>query len=197
MRDLSVGLAVLLTLTLAPPALADYIIKLKNGRTVETSRYWEEKDEIKFQWPGGVASLPKKDLLTITEVEEKFPDPSPKRDPQPAPESPGAPPEASLATVNIVGKVSPAERSSSAEGFQEVSVEHYRKQKAYYVEQFEKAYQRYLEASSRRDGEGKRKAWEEFNRFGGRVITLETELKKKNNGTLPSWWKEGKNKEEK
>jgi hypothetical protein len=74
-------------------------------------------------------------------------------------------------------------------------MEHYRKQKAYYIEQFEQAYQRYLEASSRRDAEGKKKAWEEFNRFGGQVITLETELKKKNNGSLPSWWKEEKNKE--
>jgi hypothetical protein len=197
MRDLSFGLAVLLTLTLPPSALADYIIKLKNGRTVETSRYWEEKDEIKFQWPGGIASLPKKDLLTITEVKEKFPDPSPNPDPEPAPERPETPPEASLATVNIVGRVSPAERSSSADGFQEVTVEYYRKRKAYYVEQFEKAYQRYLEASSRRDGEGKRKAWEEFNRFGGQVITLEDELKKKNNGALPSWWKEEKNQQEK
>ncbi len=197
MKDSSLGLAVLLTLALTPPALADYIIKLKNGRTVETARVWEEKGEIKFQWPGGVASLPKKDLLAITEVEKEFPDRSNDRIIQHQPEKPATPTEASPETAIIVEKVSPAERSPSAEGSQERSVEHYRRQKAHYIKQFERAYQRYLEASSRRDAEGKKKAWEEFNRFGGQVITLETELKKKNHGTVPSWWKEEKAKEEK
>jgi hypothetical protein len=197
MKGLSVGLAILLTLTLTPPALAGYIIKLKNGRTVETDRFWEEKGEIKFQWPGGVASLPKKDLLSITEVEEKFPDRTPSREEQPIPKNREPSPEASLAPVNILEKVSLVEKSSPSESSQEINVAHYRKQKAYYIEQFEQAYQRYLEASSRRDVEGKKKAWEEFNRFGGQVVTLETELKKKNNGTVPSWWKEEKTKEEK
>lgn len=197
MKGLSVGLAILLTLTLTPPALAGYIIKLKNGRTVETARFWEEKDEIKFQWPGGVASLPKKDLLSITEVEEKFPDRTPSREKQPIPKNREPSPEASLAPVNILEKVSLVEKSSPSESSQEINVAHYRKQKAYYIEQFEQAYQRYLEASSRRDVEGKKKAWEEFTRFGGQVVTLETELKKKNNGTVPSWWKEEKTKEEK
>jgi hypothetical protein len=197
MKGLSVGLAILLTLTLTPPALAGYIIKLKNGRTVETDRFWEEKGEIKFQWPGGVASLPKKDLLSITEVEEKFPDRTPSREKQPIPKNREPSPEASLAPVNILEKVSLVEKSSPSESSQEINVAHYRKQKAYYIEQFEQAYQRYLEASSRRDVEGKKKAWEEFNRFGGQVVTLETELKKKNNGTVPSWWKEEKTKEEK
>ena len=195
MRDSSVGLAIILTLSFTPPALADYIIRLKNGRTLETPRFWEERGEIKFQWPGGVVSLSKKDLLTITEVENRFSDQTPSREKQPAPENPETPPETPLSTMNIVEKVSPAERLSSAEGLRGVSMEHYRKQKAYYTKQFEEAYQRYLEASSRRDAEGKKKAWEEFNRFGGQVVALETELKKKNNGALPSWWKEEKDKE--
>ena len=195
MRILSVGVAILLTLTLTPPGFADYIIKLRNGRTLETPRFWEERGEIKFQWPGGVVSLSKKDLLTITEVENKFSDQTPNGERQPASENLEIPPGAPLATMNIVEKVFPSERLSSAEAFQWVSMEHYRKQKAYYIEQFEQAYQRYLEASSRRDAEGKKKAWEEFNRFGGQVITLETELKKKNNGALPSWWKEQKDEE--
>jgi len=195
MRDLSVGWAILLTFTLTPPALADYRIKLKNGRTVETAQFWVEKDEIKFQWPGGVASLPKKDLLTITEVEKEFPGRARNGDKYSAPDKQETPPEPPLATANIVEKVSPAERPSSAEIPRERSVEYYRKQKAHYIQQFEQAYQRYLEASSRRDAEAKKKAWEEFNRYGGQVITLETELKEKNNGIVPSWWKEETGKE--
>jgi hypothetical protein len=197
MRELSLGLAIFLTLALTPPAFADYLIKLKNGRTLETPRFWEEQGEIKFQWPGGVVSLPKKDLLTITEVEKKFSDQIPNGEKHPASGNLETPPGAPGATMDMVKEVFPEERPSSAEALRFVSIEHYRKQKAYYIEQFEQAYQRYLEASSRRDAEGKKKAWEEFNRFGGQVITLETELKKKNNGALPSWWKEEKNKEEK
>jgi hypothetical protein len=195
MRDLSVGWAILLTFTLTPPALADYRIKLKNGRMVETAQFWVEKDEIKFQWPGGVASLPKKDLLAITEVEKIFTGGAPNGEKHPAPDKQETAPEPSRATVNRAGNVSPAERPSSAETSREYSVDYYLKQKAYYIEQFEQAYQRYLEASSRRDVEAKNKAWEEFNRFGGQVITLETELKRKNHGTVPSWRKEEKAKE--
>ncbi len=195
MRKLSIGLAILLTLTFTPRALADYLIKLKNGRTLETPRWWEERGEIKFQWPGGVASLSKKDLLAITEVENKFPTRTPNGEKKPSPENLRTLPEAPLSTMNVMGKVFPAERLSSEEGLQGVGIDHYRKQKAYYIEQFEQAYKRYLESSSRRDVEGKKKAWEEFNRFGGQVITLETELKKKNNGALPPWWMEEKNEE--
>ncbi len=108
MRNLSVGLAIFLTLILTPLAFADYLIKLKNGRTLETPRFWEERGEIKFQWPGGVVSLPKKDLLTITEVENKFSDQTPNGEKQPASENLETPPGAPLATMNIVEKVFPA-----------------------------------------------------------------------------------------
>ncbi len=155
---------------------------------METGRFWEDKDEIKFQWPGGVVSLPKKDLLAITEVEKKSPgrsadgeEPALIRKPETGSVAP--PPE-----LKPTGKAPSGKEPSSFDGFPEGSAEYYRRQKAYYLEQFESAYRRYLEASSRRDREGKKKAWEEFNQFGGRVITLEAELKKKNHGIVPSWW---------
>lgn len=72
----------------------------------------------------------------------------------------------------------------------EMNIEQYKKQKAYFTEQFEQAYERYLEATSRRDEEGKKKAWEEFNNYGGKVVSMEAELMKKNNGIVPQWWKE-------
>jgi hypothetical protein len=72
----------------------------------------------------------------------------------------------------------------------EITVEHYKKQKAYYTQQYEEAYQRYLDATSRRDLEAKKKAWVEFNKYGGEVVKMESDLRKKNNGEVPSWWKE-------
>ncbi len=56
------------------------------------------------------------------------------------------------------------------------------------MEKYERAYERYLEASSRQDKAAKEKAWEEFNRYGGQVISLQEELKIKNRGVLPEWW---------
>lgn len=71
-----------------------------------------------------------------------------------------------------------------------MDIEQYKKQKAYYTEQFEQAYQRYMDATSRKDEEGKKKAWEEFNNYGGKVVSMEAEVMKKNNGVVPQWWKE-------
>jgi hypothetical protein len=184
MKKFSLGMAVLLTLVLTPAAFADYVIKLKNGRTVETAKCWEEKGEVKFEWEGGVASLPKKNVVSITWVEEKFSDRAP-RPSQPAAEPKDVPAEPPKPTIQKV------EDAASAEASQEVSVEKYKKEKAYYTKQFEDAYQRYLDATSRRDAEAKKKAWEEFNQYGGQVVKMETELRKKNNGQIPAWWKEG------
>ena len=188
MKKISVGLTFLLAVFLSSPALADYVIKLKNGRTVETAKCWEEAGQIKFQWEEGVASLPKKNVVSIDWVEEKFPSRASRPNPQPAEPEP----------VREEGPKPAAKKGeppARQEGSQEINVEQYKKKKTQYVTQYEQAYQRYLEATSRGDAEAKKKAWEEFNRFGGQVITLETELRKKNNGTLPSWWKEEKNKE--
>ena len=185
MKKISAGFGFLLVLALISCAYADYVIKLKNGRTVETAKYWEEKDEVKFQWEDGVVSLPKRNIVSILWVEEKFPNRSPRQS-QPAAERQQTPNETPQVAVKKVEPATPAEASKE----KEIDVDYYKKQKAYYTEQYEQAYQRYLEASSRRDAEAKKKAWEEFNRFGGQVISLETELKEKNNGSVPQWWKE-------
>jgi hypothetical protein len=202
MKNISVGVVILITLGLSSYAFADYLIRFKNGRTIETSKCWEEKGEVKFQWEGGIASIPKGNVLTIRQVEEKFPERALKEEKKASTEQPRqpsseAPKEAPQSGMSKVEPADPVEKSVSPETLKEIDVEYYKKQKAHYTEQYEQALQRYHEASSRKDVEGKRKAWEEFNRFGGQVITLETELKKKNNGAVPSWWKEEKTKEEK
>jgi len=183
MKRLSLAVAVLLFLGLSSAASADYVIKLKNGRTVETAKYWEDGGEVKFQWQGGVASMPRKNVLSITWVEEKFSDRKYNQNPAPAElrkaaaEAPPAPPKK-------------AETAAPPQAPEAVNVEQYKKAKAHYIREYEDAYQRYLEATSRRDPEAKKKAWDEFNKFGGEVVKMETELRKKNNGEVPEWWKE-------
>jgi hypothetical protein len=183
MKKLSLGLAVLLTLGLNSAAFGDYLIKLKNGRTVETSKYWEEKNEVKFQWQGGVASFPRGNILSITRVEGKSPDRAVGQNQAPA-EPRGNPAE----VPPLAAKKE--ETPNQGQSNNEINVENYRKQKAYYTQQYEEAYQKYLDATSRRDPEAKKKAWDEFNKYGGEVVKMETELRKKNNGEIPSWWRE-------
>jgi hypothetical protein len=195
MKNISVGVVILITLGLSSYAFADYLIRFKNGRTIKTPKYWEEKGEVKFQWEGGIASIHNGSVLTIRQVEEKFPKKAlkeEKKDSTEQPQQPSleAPKEAPQPGMSKVEPADQVEKAASSEILRESDVEYYKKQKAHYMEQYEQALQRYHEASSRKDVEGKKKAWEEFNRFGGQVITLETELKKKNNGTVPSWWNE-------
>ncbi len=187
MKKLFLGAVILMAIFLVSSiASADYVIKLKNGRAVETASYWEEKDELKFQWQGGVASLPKKTVVSIVKVEEKFPDRVHKEE-EPTPAVRETAPE----TTNEAKKGAEGKTPSARESKEkEIDPAYYKKQKAHYTELFEQAYQRYLDATSRRDEEGKKKAWEEFNRFGGQVVSLEAELKKKNDGVVPQWWKE-------
>jgi len=193
MKKIAYGVAILLTILLGSPAFADYVITLKNGRTVETEKYWEEKGEVKFNWEGGVASIPKKQVVSIKWVKEKFtPRKYPSQDSTAEKEKKELQLEAKKEPQLEARQASPkdAEKSDSSAGFKESEKEFYKKQKAHFTGQFEDAYQRYLEATSRRDEEGKKKAWEEFNYFGGQVGSLETELRKRNNGVVPEWWKE-------
>lgn len=175
--------AITFTFFLSSASLADYVIKLKNGRSLPTPKFWEEKEEIKFYWANGIVGIPKEDILSVRRTKEApgvgtsfAREPAPKL--KEAIEKPeGVPPE---------GK-----KTSEVEAEKDkIDVEYYKKQKAFLMGKFDQAYARYLEATSRQDKEAKEKAWEEFNRYGGQVITLEEELKKKNKGVLPKWWKE-------
>ncbi len=166
MKKSSFLIAMCFTFSLSSPSLAGYIIKLKNGRDLPTSYFWEQKGEIKFYWANGVAGIQKEEVLSVLQEEE-------------------------AAEVVILPQMKPALEVRALEPGAEkekVDMEYYKKQRAFYVEKYERAYERYLEASSRQDKDAKEKAWEEFNRYGGRVISLQEELKIKNGGVLPEWW---------
>jgi len=173
-----------LLFSLNSAALAEYVIKLKNGKSLQIPHYWVEKDEIKFYWESGIAGIPGESISSIAKV---------KKDPTEQQvlsvrkmdgELKEVPAEPMKMTAERIGK----SRTEAAR--EEIDAEYYKKQKAFRMEKYEQAYQRYLEACSRRDEEAKRKTWEEFNKLGGQVFALENDLRNKNNGVLPSWWKE-------
>ena len=167
-------IAMVFLLCLSSAALAGFAIQLKNGRILPTTEFWEEKGVIKFYWESGIATIPKEIIRSIGFIKDV-----------PAMTAPN-PKESIAEPVPIPAKeektpVARAEKDKIDEGY-------YKKQKAQVTEKFEQAHERYLEASSRRDGEAKKKAWEEFNQHASQVSALEEELKKKNNGVLPVWW---------
>ena len=192
MERITASVAVILSLILPSPALADYVIKLKNGRTVETDKVWEEKAEVKFHWQDGVASLPKKNIVSIVKVDEKLPNRAAKAK-EPAPPAPPAKSGEGTGR-NLKETPAPAKEfspdDSAPKEITPKEVENYKKEKAYYTERFEQAHKRYLEASAARDKEAKQRAREEYNQCAGKVFALESEVAKRNNGTVPGWWKE-------
>jgi hypothetical protein len=184
----------LLLMVLGSTCFGEYVIKLKNGRVLPTARYWEEQGQVKFYWGSGVASVPKTNVLAIVDV---------KKEPQewvpPVQESAPAVEETTpmKEIASVKGTNPPKEVGErKVQGTTPVAPQgkldilSYKKQKAVYTDQYEKAYQRYLEASARKDPEAKKKAWKEFNDFGGKVISLEEEVKRKNQGVVPDWWKD-------
>ncbi len=164
---------------LSSSSLAGYVIKLKNGRSILTPKCWEEKGEIRFYWANGVAGVSQKDVFSVGKTKET----SGEEIHYPIKAAP---------QLREPEKVPPdGKRAAELEGEKErINEDYYKKQKALNTEKFEKAYISYFEASSRRDEEAKKKAWEEFNYFAGQVNTLEEELKRKNKGILPKWWTE-------
>ena len=175
-------------ITLGSVSFAEYVIKLKNGRCLPTTRYWEEQGQLKFYWGSGVASVPKTNILTVVDVSKRPQEwVPPAKEPPPAMEEATSVKETTPAKETGEKKV----RETTAVAPQEkLDILSYQKQKALYTEKYEKAYQRYKDASARKDAEAKKKAWLEFNEFGGKVVALEEEVKKKNQGVVPRWWKE-------
>jgi len=182
MKKLIYLIPVFFTFLLSSTSFAEYIIKLKNGSSILTQKFWEERGEVKFYYANGVVGIPKKNVLSFVTLKEA---PSERislaRERAPEMQEDQAVPT-KVSEKSIEGLRQEAKK-------EEIDIEYYKKKKALYAEKFEEAYEKYLKASSKRDEVAKREAWKDFNHFGGRVIALEQELKKKNYGVIPEWWK--------
>jgi hypothetical protein len=156
---------------------------------------------IKFYWDNGVASIPKEFIRSIGFIKET-PVMTPPNQKESVPEPMAVvskekntavmtPPNQKEPVPEPKAVVSKEKNTAELNAEKEkIDVGYYKKQKAFFTEKYQQAYERYLEASSRRDQEAKKKTWEEFNRYGGQVSALEEDLKKQNQGVLPKWWNE-------
>jgi hypothetical protein len=160
---------------------AEYVIQLKNGRILPVSNFWEEKGIVKFYWQNGIAGLPKKDIFSIKVRKQDATDKIQyASEPALSPKKPSETKVSSEAREPAQGQKAP----DSVAPEERTRLE-YEKQKAFYTEEYEKAHQRYLEATSRHDAEAKKKAWEEINHFARQVSIVDEELKKSTQTTAP------------
>jgi hypothetical protein len=174
--------AIIFAFGLSSAAFAEYVIQLKNGRILPVSNFWEEQGIVKFYWQQGIVGLSKKDILAIRarkpDDRDKIhyvsePALSPK---QPSETKVSSEPREPAQEQRALNPVAPEEKTR---------LELYEKQKALYTEEYEKANERYLQATSRHDAEAKKKAWEEMNHFARQVSIVDEELKKSTQNPTP------------
>jgi len=167
---------------LSSTSFAEYVIKLKNGSSILTQKFWEERGEIRYYYADGIAGIPKENVISFVTLKE-----APSEKVSLAKERASEMKEVQ-AVLNKVSEKSVEELRQEAKK-EEIDIEYYKKKRALYVAKFEEAYEKYLRATSERDEVAKIEAWKDFNHFGGHVIALEQDLKKKNHGVIPEWWK--------
>jgi hypothetical protein len=174
---------------------ASYQIQLKNGSEIKTSHYWEEGNEIKFYAYGGVAgiqkglvsrvitsNLPYKEDSSSKEDLEKSRNPSGLSGPK-SKES------AETRGSEIAGRTDGSGEQTGSTGGT-VDFDYYRERKSAIKENLDNAIQRNEEAKARQDQEATASTRKEYLEYSKQLLDLGDDLKKKNKGVLPDWWKE-------
>ena len=150
---------------------SSYLIELKNGSTFITYHYWAEGRQIKFYCFGGVVGIEKDLIRKIRDsdlpykeevVEEKAP-------PKEAGEK--------------------AREKTEAES-KEIDVEYYQRMNEELWDKYRDAKERYDQSKVHRDELVGNEAKKEIKEALDKLTELSRELKKKNKGVLPDWWKE-------
>ena len=162
-----------------------FLIYLKNGNQLRTSHYWEEGDEIKFYVYGGIVGIPKNSVTELKKFTSSYQEYIEKmRD------------DIALDDQTMTDKTSaqPANkqttpRSDGKKG-ETIDVDYYKERKVDLKEKLEEALEKNREATRTKDPEAKEATRQEMLKHAIQLHALEDELKEKNNGTLPDWWKE-------
>ncbi|NVL90372.1 MAG: hypothetical protein HWN69_05165 [Desulfobacterales bacterium] len=174
---------------------SSYLIELKNGKEFITYLYWEEDDQIKFYFFGGVVGIQKESVRKIRESNvapgewidfEKGITIENETDKRPVIVSPE--PARELTKKDGPGKKTGSEKEKTDE---KIDFEYYRREKLELTAELDRALERLREATQNKDPKAKKKAREDMRKASGRIYDLTDELKEKNNGVLPNdWWEQ-------
>src|SRR5262245_13029857 len=166
---------------LAWPALstAAYLIQLRNGRSVVTSRYWQEEHIIRFETGGGVASVAERAGLHIQKIEEPPVAEPPAVAPPPAAPQPAAAEQPAAPTAE--GQQDRGQMSQS-------TLEEYRQKKEEIRSQLKATLERYREAGNTPNAAAKAAIQQELTAWSQQLYDLTDEVKQMNQGRLPEGW---------
>jgi hypothetical protein len=178
-----------------------FIIELKNGREVTTSRVWEEGEEIKFNSPQGTVGFPKALVKRIKTSIAVYNDKSVRS---------SLSPSASDAKVSTIdeksqtnanretesreevgnGKLSQEQKPAGDKSIKAGDAQAYRAKKLILTSGLDDATNKYLTASGARNPDAKQAALDDMRGYSKKILDLGDEVKKRNGGILPGWWNE-------
>jgi hypothetical protein len=165
-------LIIVIVLFIAYPLVstATYLIQLKNGGRYVTFQYWEEGDEIKFYYHGGVLGFRKSLIKSIEETDLRYKE---------------VIEEKAAETSETQGKKDRVEIKKEGK---EIDAEYYKDKKATLMGEYRDVQIKVQQAMRNRDIEAKLEARKELKGLGNQISELENEIKEENNGVLPDWW---------
>lgn len=175
-------------IALPAQGLASYLIELKNGSQYVTHDYWEEGNQIKFNFSGGQIGFSKDSVLKITDtdlpVKDEIVTPeTPETEVEPAPEAATTPSEPETEAKSEPEVAVPTEPPSP-----EIDHEVYKARKRAILLQYRVNEESYSRAFENNDEEALEAASAEKKKTVEELKELNREIRNKNNGVLPDWW---------
>ena len=167
--------------------LAAYLIELKNGSQYVTSDYWEEGNQIKFNFSGGQIGFSKDSVLKITDTD--LPVKAEIVTPEtPVTEAESAPEAATPSEPGTEAEGAPEVAAPSEPAPPEIGHEVYMARKRAILQQFKINDERIEQAVENEDREAEIAAVAEKKKTAEEYGALTKEIIEKNGGVLPEWW---------
>jgi len=187
-------LTVALSLLCASVCDAYYLLRLKNRGMVTTPAYWFEGNKIHFYVSGGIASLEKREIDKIEDLEKEVSDYRQRTAAiQVKKETPSAPPDAEKARdaekPAVEAQTKSEQNPASRQPPEEIDLKAYQDKMTALKGDLNKNLARIKTATLDKDPKTRDEATAENRRISEEMWKLTNELKGKNNGKLPEdWW---------
>lgn len=149
---------------------ASYIIHLKNGRQIVTSKYWKQNNKILFYIDSGVAEIRENVVLRIDEK--------------------GTSNEIVTKLEEKVKNVNTSNVENKSQETKDIDIEEYKNKKEQIKFHIEDVLEKYREASSKRDKEEQERLRQEISALSKQVFDINDTVKQKNHGRLPDGWEQ-------
>lgn len=174
-------------IALPAQGLASYLIELKNGSQYVTHDYWEEGNQIKFNFSGGQLGFSKDSVLKITDTDlpvkaEIVTPETPSTEAEPAPEA------TTPSEPGTEAKSEPEVAAPSEPAPPEIDHEVYKARKRAILLQYKINDDILNQALNSNDREAIKAAVAEKKKTAAELNALNEELCNANNGVLPDWW---------